>query len=39
MEHMDVEDEPARAAAVSQGSIPALARVSETASHVEWHLE
>lgn len=36
---MDVEEEPAHAAAVPQGSAPTLARVSGIASHAEWHLE
>lgn len=35
---MDVEEEPARAPAVPQGSVLMLARVTGIASHVEWHL-
>lgn len=36
---MDVEEEPARAPAVPQGSVLTLARGSGIASHAEWHLE
>lgn len=36
---MDVEEKPARAPAVPQGSVLTLARVSGVASYVEWCLE
>lgn len=34
-----MEEEPARAPAMPQGSVRTLARVSGIASHDEWHLE